>query len=409
MNYYRYGPFCLCPWGGTIPEEAEPAPGPFAPLVFAVRRDPLSHGGWTRIDRLAQLDAPEDVTRLRQETDAEDFSPLAAFVRQNGATVLNTAFTRAYPQLCAFFRAKKTGFRINLVGLGDVGGTVLTGLVLLGREITEIGVYDPNEAQCRRYALEMNQILPVEDGAPMPRVVVRQPDALFDCDALLFTASLGVPPVGSQVADVRMAQYGRNRQMLRVYAQAARARNFTGLFAQISDPVDHLCRAVFLDANRDASGHFDASGLLPEQIQGYGLGVMRARAAYYARQLHIPFERVFGPHGRDLIAANAVGEAYDEALSQQLTQATVRANLAVRELGFKPYLAPGLSSAAISVLHTLRGQWHEGAISLGGAYFGCRSRMTPQGVAWEQLPLHPKLEQRLAQVHRTLREFAYDE
>ena len=60
------------------------------------------------------------------------------------------------------------------------------------------------------------------------------------------------------------------------------------------------------------------------------------------------------------------------------------------------------------MLRTLRGQWHDGAIALGGAYFGCRSRMTTQGVQLEQLPLHPKLFQRMEAVHQTLQEFAYD-
>lgn len=407
MKFYKYRQFCLCPQGGTLPQEATLVDGWFAPLVFVVHRDGQTHRGIFRICTLAELDAPETVALLRQ-SKSEPVTELEQFVAQHGATVLNTAFSRAYDVLQATAQPKTGAFRVNLVGLGDVGGTVLTGLKLLGKEIAQIGIYDPNQAQCQRYALELNQVLPLEDGGTMPSVVIYPPDALFDCDALLFTASLGVPAVGSAVKDVRMAQYARNRQMLAQYAKMARECHFTGLFAQISDPVDHLCRAVFLASNWDAQGNFDGGGLLPEQIQGYGLGVMRARAAYYANELGVDFGAVFGPHGQDLIVANAVDEAYNEEISQQLTQATVTANLAVRALGFKPYIAPGLSSAAISVLRTLRGQWHDGAIALGGAYFGCRSRMTLQGVELEQLPLNPRLEQRMAAVHRTLQEFAYD-
>ena len=45
---------------------------------------------------------------------------------------------------------------------------------------------------------------------------------------------------------------------------------------------------------------------LPEQIQGYGLGVMNARAAYFAKKTNVfnPFlkeGRAFGPHGQYLI------------------------------------------------------------------------------------------------------------
>lgn len=407
MIFYSYKQFCLCPSGGTLPPEAVPVETWFAPLVFVVHRDPQTHRGLFRIGSLAELDAPETVALLRQNK-LHAATALEQFIAENGATVLNTAFAHAYDILQATNQPKTKAFRINLVGLGDVGGTVLTGLTLLGEEIAEIGIYDPNQAQCQRYALEMNQILPLHDGVTPPVVIIRKLEELFSCDALLFTASLGVPAVGSTVADVRMVQYDRNRNMLTQYAKMARDCHFTGLFGQISDPVDHLCRAVFLASNRDEQGSFDAAGLLPEQIQGYGLGVMRARAVCYARQMGVDFGHVFGPHGQDLIVANAVDEAYDETLSQQLTQATVTANLAVRALGFKPYIAPGLSSAAISVLRTLRGQWHDGAIALGGAYFGCRSRMTTQGVQLEQLPLHPKLFQRMEAVHQTLQEFAYD-
>ena len=67
---------------------------------------------------------------------------------------------------------------------------------------------------------------------------------------------------------------------------------------------------------------------------------MEARARYYAGRRAIDFRTgaVFGPHGQDLIVANAPGERYDDALSRSLTADTVTANLAVRELGFKPYI-----------------------------------------------------------------------
>lgn len=406
MIFYEYDGFCLCPWCGEIPLEAVPVERCFDPLVFVAHYPPEDHRGVFRISRLSELDEPETVELLHQHQAEPARSALERFVARHGATVLNTAFANAYDVLQAM--QKKAPFRVNLVGLGDVGGTVLLGLKLLGKEISEIGIYDPNTAQCQRYALEMNQILPVTDGQALPPVVVRDADTLFDCDALLFTASLGVPAVGSAVKDVRMAQYARNRDMLAQYARAARESHFTGLFAQISDPVDHLCRAVFLASNRDERGNFDGCGLLPEQIQGYGLGVMHARAEYYAKQLDLPFGAVFGPHGQDLIVANAVDEQYDAVISQRLTQATVAANLDVRALGFKPYIAPGLSSAAISVLRTLRGEWHDGAVPFGGAYFGCRSRMTQQGVQLEQLPLDARLQMRMETVHRTLREFDYD-
>ena len=300
---------------------------------------------------------------------------------------------------------KTQGFRVALVGLGDVGRTVLAGLVLLGGGLLrEIAVYDPNEALCARCEMEFNQILS-PDGTPLPQVVLVSMEGLFPCDLLVFTASRGVPGLDSGVRDVRAAQWEANRTLVAPYARRARAADFAGLFCQVADPVDPLSRSVFLASSRDAAGRLDFAGLLPEQVQGFGLGVMAARAAYWARQEGIPFShgRVYGPHGRGLVVANHRGRDYDPALSQRLTRLTQGANLQVRALGFKPYIAPGLSSAAVSLIQLLRGEDHYGAVPLGGVYFGCRSRFTPQGLAVVREPLHPSLLARLEQTYQTLR------
>lgn len=73
-----------------------------------------------------------------------------------------------------------------------------------------------------------------------------------------------------------------------------------------------------------------------------------------------------------------------------------------------PYIAPGLSSAAVSILQLLRGQVHFGAVPLGKAYFGCQSRMTPLGPRILQEELAPPLQQRIAEAFRELEEFSYD-
>ena len=407
MMFYRWNEICLCDRGGKLPQGAAPVSEPFAPLVFLVERDPLHSRGLYRIDAMYQLEEPAEPAMLQPQSTADTMDD---FLSQHGAAVLNTAFDRCWQVLERTMHPKTAGFRVNLVGLGDVGGTVLQGLKLLGREIDRIGIYDPNEAACQRYRLELNQFLPERDGDRVPRVEIVAMEDLFDCDALLFTASLGVPAVGAQVADVRMIQYSRNRDMLKTYAKMARDCGFAGLFCQISDPVDHLCRAVFLASNRDADGNFDAKGLLPEQVQGYGLGVMRARAGFYASERGVDFANgyAFGPHGKQLIVANATGKDYDHELSMALTQDTVTANLKVRDLGYKPYIAPGISSAAISVLRTLRGEFHDGAMAMNGAYFGCRLRSTRLGVQPERVELHPQLLARMQEVYESLRGFDYE-
>ncbi len=146
--------------------------------------------------------------------------------------------------------------------------------------------------------------------------------------------------------------------------------------------------------------------LLPEQIQGYGLGVMNARAAYYAKKdvrfaSFLTEGRAYGPHGADLVIANSIAQ-YDDALSRALTQLAVEANLRTRELGFKPYIAPAISSAAISLLLTLRGEWHYSSNFLGGIYMGCKNRSTPFGLETEILPLPEPLFARIRQAAENL-------
>ena len=50
----------------------------------------------------------------------------------------------------------------------------------------------------------------------------------------------------------------------------------------VSDPVDPLCKAAFLASSKNEQGELDYMGLAPEQVKGYGLGVMNARALFYA-------------------------------------------------------------------------------------------------------------------------------
>ncbi len=407
MELKQWRGFCLCRDASlgdcVFPPEAEAVHAPFAPLVFLVRRDGLKSRGHFAIDDLSELIEPEDTAALlpaQTRTLSPELETLRPFVRAHGASVLNLSFSRAFSVLSA--QKKSKALRVTLVGLGDVGGNVLAALKLLGTELSELAIYDPDESRCRRYELELNQVLS-PDGLPRPRVTIADPARLFDCDLFLFTASRGVPPVGTQIADVRMAQYRSNAALLKPYARAARESGFTGLFCQISDPVDQLSRVVFLESNRAPDGTPDLGGLLPEQVRGFGLGVMAARAAYCARELGVDFSngRVYGPHGNGLIVANDPLH-YDPAVSGRLTEATVRANLRVRELGYKPFLAPAFSSAAISILQLVRGQVCHSALPMGGAWFGCRSRMTKNGVLTVREPLDPALYERIRAAHRAL-------
>ena len=297
--------------------------------------------------------------------------------------------------------------RVNLLALGDVGSTLLLGLRLMGGDvISSMGICDVRENAALRWEFELNQIQ-TPSGAALPPVEIISPEQLFDGDVFLFCASRMVPDTSVTGGDVRMAQLAANRPLAEHYARLARERRFRGLFLVMSDPVDPLCRAAYLASNRDEAGNLDHQGLLPEQIRGLGLGVMNARAAYFAKRdpryaSFLTEGRSFGPHGQGLVLANSIAH-YDDALSQALTAEVLSANLRIRELGFKPFVAPAVSSGAMQLLLLLRGEWHCASLPLGDVFFGCRSRLTPLGPETEALPLPPQLLKRLQAAESHLR------
>lgn len=261
--------------------------------------------------------------------------------------------------------------RVNLLAVGDVGSTLLTALKLLGGDCIEsIGICDLNQKTVARWVTEMEQVSWPWDYDALPAVEPVAAGDLFRCDVFLFAATRGVPPVGGGVRDVRMAQFGANRPLVEDYARQARQAGFRGLFIVLSDPVDPLCKAAYLASNQGPDGQWDGQGLRAEQIQGFGLGVMNARAAYFAKQdprfrSFLLDGRSYGPHGQGLVIANSLSH-YDDGLSRELTELVATANLRIRELGFKPYVAPAISSGAMQLLLTLRRSWHCSSGGSGG-------------------------------------------
>lgn len=299
-------------------------------------------------------------------------------------------------------------WRINIAGLGDVGGTLLMGLRLLGaNSIEEIGIYDHDPAKLKRWEFEANQISSIENKN-RPSIKILKEEDIFDCDLFAFCIATRVPAVGEEKTDVRMAQFEGNSKIVTIYANMARQADFKGIFAVVSDPVDLLCKSAYITSNTDKNGSFDFKGLYPEQIRGYGLGVMNARALYYANKSEdtkhfISEGRVFGPHGQGLIVADSI-KNYNENLSDLLTHKTKTANLELRKTGFKPYIAPALSSGALSILSTIEGEWHYSATFMGGVYMGSKNRFTNTGTEIEKLDLPDSLYSKLKNTYKELSE-----
>ncbi|MGI5963554.1 MAG: lactate dehydrogenase [Lawsonibacter sp.] len=377
------------------PDLTPAQPVPNVPVFFLVDGDPVLGRGSFRVEHPGQLVCPHglevlDASRLPAVSMDLYLDQAIAQGRVTAVNIGRPGWEARLTRPAAHSRKK----RVNLLAIGDVGSTLLTGLKLLGGDvISSIGICDLSQQITARWEFEMGQVsLPWAYDA-FPEVEVIPPEKLFDCDLFVFVASKGIPPVGSAIKDVRMAQFEQNAAIVKHYARLARQSKFQGLWAAVSDPVDPLAKTAYLESNLDDAGVWDGKGLLPEQVQGFGLGVMNARAAYYAKRdarlaSFLTEGRSFGPHGTGLFIANSI-EHYDETLSQELTQRTVTANLQMRELGFKPYVAPALSSGALSLLLTLRGEWHCGSVFLDGVYMGVKNRFTPAGIQTELLPKIP--------------------
>ncbi len=318
-------------------------------------------------------------------------------------------------------RGKK--LRINILAMGDVGGTLALAMKLTGGDVVSgIGICDISETALSRWEQELNQISLPGDPHALPRVIPTETRDLFDCDVFVFCASRGVPDLSQKDVDVRMAQLEKNMELVSGYAAQAAGSGYEGEFFVVSDPVDPLCAGAV------------RGGIPARRVQGFGLGVMNGRAAYFARQAekaaasdagqtgeprravslamasYLTEGRVFGPHGEDLVVANSVMD-YNEEASLRLTRLTTSANLRIRELGFKPYIAPAVTSGALSILENLRGRWQYSSAWFGGdgdgrsaagAFLGMRNRRAEGGLLVEDLPLDERLYGRIEKAYRNL-------
>lgn len=393
-----------------LPQLPFPQAAPAQPELFLLQRSGICRATFRVTDSRQLTAAGETVDWLdsrRIPSDAPELpTDVAAAIENRTLTAVDMSHPR-WQDALAFVTPKRKKKRVHLLAVGDVGGTLLTALKLLGGDcISTIGICDLNENTVARWVTEAGQMAWPWDYDALPEVESVSNENLFACDVFIFAATRAIPPVGSEIRDVRMAQFDANRPLVERFAKQARNTNFGGLFMVLSDPVDPLCRAAWLASNTDEEGRYDGLGLLPEQVQGFGLGVMNARAAYFAKRdtrfaSFLTDGRAFGPHGRGLVIANSI-EHYDDALSRELTELVETANLRVRELGFKPYVAPAVSSGAMQLLLTLQGGWHCSSVCLGGVWFGVKNRFTTHGVETESLSLPDDLFARLQETEAEL-------
>ncbi len=377
-------------------------------IIYVLNRiNPLKSRRYFSITDPSLIFLKEEGIHLLQKSKKIDYDLplwLNERIKEKRVSSLNTEYPNWQNVLTYKFPSR---WKVNIVGLGDVGGVLLTGLRLLGGSCVEsIGIYDKNINAIKRWELEANQIFFPFTAQKFPEVYQLKEENIFDCDMFIFCATVGVPSLGEEQEDVRMKQFKGNSKIISDYAQKAREKSFKGIFAIISDPVDLLCKVVFLTGNKNTSGEFDFKGLAADQIRGYGLGVMHARAVYYSKQNTETAEydregRAFGPHGQGLVIANSL-KKYNESLSKVLTDQTVKANLEVRKTGFKPYVAPALSSGSYPLIATMSGKWHYSATFMGGVFMGAKNRLLKSGTEIEGLNLPVNLVEKIKENYKEL-------
>jgi len=290
ITYYKInGQICFSD-RADLPYEKIGEPESAESLTWLFDREPGSCRASFLVNRPALLSEKEESVRWLNENKldgkfCEDELPgqIKELIAKGKVRAINVSHPR-FEEILSW-KPEEGKKRVHVLAIGDVGSMLLTGLHLLGGDvISKIGICDISDQVTARWEFEENQIAYPWDYDALPEVEVVPQEKLFDCDVFVFVASKGIPPVGSGVKDVRMYQFENNSKIIGHYARMAREKRFKGLFCAVSDPVDPLAKTAFLESNKNESGELDYMGLLPEQIQGFGLGVMNARAAYYAKR-----------------------------------------------------------------------------------------------------------------------------
>jgi hypothetical protein len=80
--------------------------------------------------------------------------------------------------------------------------------------------------------------------------------------------------------------------------------------------------------------------------------------------------------------------APDPTRSAALADAARRGNYQIRQVGFLPYVGPGVSSVALTLPRLLAGREALASVFLDGIFFGCPARLT-WGVVPARRPLAP--------------------
>ena len=159
MFYYRTERGPAASFLPDLPLESAP---PGAPALFLTRRDPDGGPAVLRASDPRQLAAGEtDVSYL----DPSRLPPLPEPVPEPILTALKQGLPCAnlghprWREALAFHAPRPGKKRVHLLAVGDVGGTLLIALKLLGGDaVSSVGICDLNQSAVDRSTAELGQI-----------------------------------------------------------------------------------------------------------------------------------------------------------------------------------------------------------------------------------------------------------
>ena len=157
MNYYRYEGHTLCAWEALPYERIGALPGE-GEIIFLFAREMLTGRETFPVTDAALLTEKEGVETLDASAPGPAIpAELEEAIRTGRVRAVNRLHPRWQELLSPPSRRGK--YRVNLLGLGDVGSTLLQGLRLLGGDIiASIGICDLRENVPQRWEFELNQI-----------------------------------------------------------------------------------------------------------------------------------------------------------------------------------------------------------------------------------------------------------
>lgn len=229
---------------------------------------------------------------------------------------------------------------VAIFGLGDIGSHVAQALYSQNTATSHINkliLASKSRNTVEALEIELKDIGLHRDAHPdLLSVTQENIEEIFSADVILFLASGPIPPATSTSMniDVRAVQYATNVKILRELLENASKANWGGTLLVASDPVEQLTMAAL-----QGSISYNHNN---QRIAGFGAAINYGRARRQAEEMGMDPNRVkiFGAHGKSVVAIPSLIGEFDANVAETLSLRTGMRNYEVRERFKKPWRAP---------------------------------------------------------------------